>query len=156
MKGWETTETYEVSPAPQEPPLLDQSVIDGIREIDGSGDELLTRVVGLYLEHAPRAFVWLEGLVQSGAAPGDCASAAHALKSLSRNAGAKLAKADLLDGKADKIVTRCASCALGMDGKAEHSLKALDYTMYFCTAGCAERFAKNMTESIEAMEVPDK
>lgn len=90
MKGWETTETYEVSPAPQEPPLLDQSVIDGIREIDGSGDELLTRLVGLYLEHAPRAFVRLEGLVQSGAAPGDCASAAHALKSLSRNAGAKL------------------------------------------------------------------
>jgi HPt (histidine-containing phosphotransfer) domain-containing protein len=90
MKGWETTETYEVSPAPQEPPLLDQSVIDGIREIDATGDELFTRVVGLYLEHAPRAIARLEDLVQSGAAPGDCASAAHALKSLSRNAGAKL------------------------------------------------------------------
>lgn len=83
-----TTATHAVGPAPQEPSLLDQSVIDDIREIDGSGDELLTRAVGLFLEHAPRAFARLEGLVQSGAAPGDCASAAHALKSLSRKAGA--------------------------------------------------------------------
>jgi two-component system sensor histidine kinase BarA len=73
-----------------EVPVIDQSVIDGIREIDTSSDKLLTRIVELYLEHAPRALTRLEGLAQSGAAPGDCASAAHALKSLSRNAGAKL------------------------------------------------------------------
>ena len=63
-------------------------MIDGIREIDATGDDLFTRAVGLYLEHAPRAIARLEDLVQSGAAPGDCASAAHALKSLSRKAGA--------------------------------------------------------------------
>ena len=41
-------------------------------------------------------------------------------------AKAKLAKADLLDGKADKTVTRC-----------------------------AQRFGKNMTESVLAMKIPE-
>ena len=67
----------------------------------------------------------------------------------------KLAKADLLDGKADKIVTRCASCALNMDGKPKHALKVMDYTMYFCTKGCAERFAKHTTESVLGMKIPE-
>ena len=67
---------------------------------------------------------------------------------------AKLSQADLLDGQTDKIVTRCASCALSMDGKSEHALKALDYTLHFCTEGCAKRFGENMTESILAMEIP--
>ncbi|UCE60229.1 MAG: hypothetical protein JSU63_00480 [Phycisphaerales bacterium] len=67
---------------------------------------------------------------------------------------AKLAAADLLDGKADKTVVRCASCALGMDGSAEHALKAHDYTLHFCRAGCAERFGKDIDASILAMEIP--
>ena len=67
---------------------------------------------------------------------------------------AKLAEADLLDGKADKIVTRCASCALKMDGSSEHTRKVLDYTLYFCTEGCAKTFAKNTTESVLAMNIP--
>jgi len=68
---------------------------------------------------------------------------------------ARLAKADLLDGTADKIVTRCASCALGMDGTAEHALKVLDYTLHFCTPGCAQRFGENLTESVLAMKIPE-
>ncbi len=69
---------------------------------------------------------------------------------------AKLAKADLVDGKSDKIVTRCPSCSLRMDGTADHALKALDYTLYFCTEGCAKGFGENMTESILAMKTPDE
>ena len=68
---------------------------------------------------------------------------------------AKLAKADLLDGKADKIVTKCPGCAFKMDGSSEHALEVLDYTLYFCTAECAKNFGKNMTESILAMKIPE-
>ena len=67
----------------------------------------------------------------------------------------KLAAADRLDGKADKIVTKCASCALSMDGKKEHSLKVDEYTLYFCTEKCKSGFAKNTTESIKSLEIPD-
>lgn len=45
---------------------------------------------------------------------------------------AKLEKADAADGKVDKVVSKCAGCALGMDGKAEHSAKLGDYTLHFC------------------------
>lgn len=69
---------------------------------------------------------------------------------------AKLAEADRLDGKADKIVTRCAGCAFNMDGKPDHALKVLDYTLYFCEETCAQQFAKNLTESVLAMKIPEK
>ena len=68
---------------------------------------------------------------------------------------AKLVKADLLDGQADKIVSRCASCALNMDGSSDHALKVLDYTMYFCTEGCAKTFAEDTTKSVLAMKIPE-
>lgn len=67
---------------------------------------------------------------------------------------AKLAKADALDGQTDNVVTRCASCVLRMDGKPEHSLKALDYTLHFCTENCAHEFGKDLTKSVLAMQVP--
>ena len=66
-----------------------------------------------------------------------------------------LSKADLLDGKEDKIVTRCASCMLNMDGTNEHTVKVLDYTMYFCTEHCAKSFAKDTTKSVLAMKIPE-
>jgi len=65
-----------------------------------------------------------------------------------------LAKADALDGQTDKVVSKCASCSLNMDGKPEHSLKAMDYTMHFCTKGCAQKFGKDLTTSILAMNIP--
>ena len=68
---------------------------------------------------------------------------------------AKLAAADLVDGTADKIVTRCASCALGMDGSSDHTLTVMDYTLYFCTERCATAFAEDTTKSILAMEIPE-
>lgn len=68
-------------------PLMDPAVLDTIRSIQSAGDNLVARVVGLYIEHAPVA---LERLVAYGASanPKDIADAAHALKSLSRNVGA--------------------------------------------------------------------
>jgi len=69
---------------------------------------------------------------------------------------AKLAAADALDGKVDKIVVRCASCSLGMDGKAENALETAGYTMYFCSPGCKERFGKDLDTSLAAMKIPAK
>lgn len=68
---------------------------------------------------------------------------------------ARLAKADAVDGKTDKVVAKCAACALGMDGNAEHSLQAHGYTLHLCSADCKEGFAENVDQSIMAMEIPE-
>ena len=67
---------------------------------------------------------------------------------------AKLAQADLVDGTADKIVSKCAGCALAMDGSPEHTLEVAGYTLRFCAAECKETFAKDTTKSILAMKLP--
>ena len=67
---------------------------------------------------------------------------------------AKLAEADKVDGTVDKVVSKCAACALKMDGKAENALKVSGYTMHFCTAKCKEGFEKDTTKSILALEIP--
>ena len=69
---------------------------------------------------------------------------------------ALLAKADSFDGEADKIVARCASCSLGMDGKSDHAVKVLDYTLHFCSERCAQTFAEDTTKSVLAMKIPEK
>ncbi|MCP4592089.1 MAG: hypothetical protein GY842_15250 [bacterium] len=68
----------------------------------------------------------------------------------------KLAGADAIDGTMDKVVTRCASCRLSMDGSSENLLKVAGYSMHFCTAGCKERFAADTAKLILAMEYPEK
>jgi hypothetical protein len=65
-----------------------------------------------------------------------------------------LAKADALDGQSDKIVSRCASCALGMDGSKEHSLHVGEYTMYFCRDDCEQAFSKDVATSVLGLKVP--
>ncbi|MEQ1672255.1 MAG: ATP-binding protein, partial [Hyphomicrobium sp.] len=67
-------------------PLLDDSVLDMIASIQAPGDNLVDRVVGMYIDHAPRM---LEALLACAAGePEEIGKAAHALKSLSRNIGA--------------------------------------------------------------------
>lgn len=83
--------------------------------------------------------------------PGDIASGLDPMAEVK----AKLAKADLLDGKGDKIITRCASCALKMDGKPEHSLEVLGYTMYFCSDKCLKGFSANTMKSVADLVVPE-
>lgn len=56
---------------------------------------------------------------------------------------ATLAKADAKDGAVDKVVHRCAGCALGMDGKAEMPLQVGEYTMHFCKPACLDRYARD-------------
>lgn len=69
--------------------ILDESVLQSIAEMQSPGDDLVARVVGLYLEHAPRALERLAKDYTGGAEAKTIAAAAHALKSLSRNVGAR-------------------------------------------------------------------
>jgi two-component system sensor histidine kinase BarA len=69
--------------------LIDDSVLAQIAEMQAPGDDLVRRILGLYVEHAPKALERLAALVEGGSA-GAAADAAHALKSLSRNVGAAL------------------------------------------------------------------
>ncbi len=87
--------------------------------------------------------------------PADTAKAAKSEAEPTAAVEAKLAQADLLDGKADKIVTRCASCALRMNGTSDHTLKVLDYTLYFCTERGAKTFAEDTTKAVLALEIPE-
>ena len=68
---------------------------------------------------------------------------------------AKLAKADKFDGKTDKVVSKCASCALGMDGKSEHSLEVSGFTLHFCSDDCKTGFEKDTTKVILALKIPE-
>ncbi len=67
---------------------------------------------------------------------------------------AKLAKADAVDGKTDKVVAKCAACSLGMDGSAEHELAVKDYKMHFCSADCKKSFEADPEKSVMAMKIP--
>ena len=68
---------------------------------------------------------------------------------------AKLAKADAFDGKTDKVLSKCASCALGTDGKSEHALEVSGYTLHFCSEGCKTGFEKDTTKAILALKIPE-
>ena len=68
---------------------------------------------------------------------------------------AKLAEADKLDGNADKIVSKCASCALGMDGKSDHALEVSGYTLHFCREECKTGFEKDANKAILALKIPE-
>jgi CheY-like chemotaxis protein len=75
---------------PAKPPdsTIDQTAIDGIRELEGAGNQgILERIIGLYLSGATKL---VEGVI-SAAERGDAESllrAAHTLKSSSANVGA--------------------------------------------------------------------
>ncbi len=66
-----------------------------------------------------------------------------------------LVKADVVDGKADKVVQKCAGCALGMDGHEDHTIKAHGYTLRFCNGNCKKAFEKDTDKSILSMKIPD-
>ncbi len=67
---------------------------------------------------------------------------------------ARLAQADAVDGKVDKVVSKCAGCALGMDGKKEHSFTTSGYVLQFCSEGCKSEFEKDPGRSVLAMKIP--
>ena len=79
-------------------------------------------------------------------APADSSEAALDASTL-----AGLAAADAKDGAADHVVSKCAGCSLMMDGKAEHSLSAGEYTLHLCSSSCKDHFAKDMDASLRGL-----
>ena len=67
---------------------------------------------------------------------------------------AKLAGADLVDGKEDFVVARCPGCALAMEGSAEHSLQVEGYELHFCSDSCRHNFEEDAMAKLAKLEIP--
>ncbi len=67
-----------------------------------------------------------------------------------------LAKADAVDGAADKVVSKCATCMLGMDGTPELSASYGEYKLHFCSEHCKESFTKDPEQALLALKFPEE
>ena len=67
---------------------------------------------------------------------------------------ARLAAADLADGSADHVVSRCAVCNLSMDGSAEFSSSYAGYTFHHCSAHCKETFDHDPAKVVARIKPP--
>lgn len=67
---------------------------------------------------------------------------------------AVLAKADAADGKVDKVVSKCVTCMLGMEGLPENAVTYGEYTLYFCSQTCKENFLKDREKALLALKFP--
>ena len=67
--------------------LIDTGILAEIRDLQSSGDDLVGRIIDLYLEHAPQLLDALIEALPKGNTD-QIADAAHALKSVCRNIGA--------------------------------------------------------------------
>jgi signal transduction histidine kinase/CheY-like chemotaxis protein/HPt (histidine-containing phosphotransfer) domain-containing protein len=92
--------------------LLDAGIFQELQEIDGpDSDTFVWRVFGLYMDHAPRVRDQLALAFRDGDRE-ECARAAHALKSMSHNIGARAVAASV------EAIERCAR-ETGMPEAAE-------------------------------------
>jgi hypothetical protein len=66
----------------------------------------------------------------------------------------KLAAADELDGSKDHLISKCAGCALAMDGSPNHTVKLAESTLQFCSAFCRDEFAKDPVGKLAGLVVP--
>jgi YHS domain-containing protein len=62
---------------------------------------------------------------------------------LSAAAVEALEKADAADGTTDKVVTKCVTCRLHMEGRSENVTSYGGYELRFCTADCKAFFEKD-------------
>ncbi len=87
----------------------------------------------------------------AGAAVADGAAAGAAEETVDEDIGAALAAADAADGKIDRVVSRCMTCSLHMDGEEKYSADAYGYTMHLCSENCLFRFERNPARAIRAL-----
>jgi hypothetical protein len=69
---------------------------------------------------------------------------------------AALAQADAADGKVDKVVSKCLTCMLGMEGKPENAATYGQYTLQFCSTSCKEAFLSDREKAVLALQLPAK
>ena len=67
---------------------------------------------------------------------------------------AALVKADAFDGTEDKVVSRCVTCSLRMDGLEAHPSEIGDYTFHLCSADCLERFEGGKEAALMGVRYP--
>ena len=56
--------------------------------------------------------------------------------------------ADAADGVEDKVAHKCAGCALGMDGSADHAVEVDGYTLHLCSSMCKTYFSKDISGNV--------
>jgi len=66
---------------------------------------------------------------------------------------AQLVAADRLDGSEDKVVSKCASCALHMNGKEEFALELADYRLDFCSDFCQNNYREDGAGKLMALKI---
>jgi signal transduction histidine kinase/CheY-like chemotaxis protein/HPt (histidine-containing phosphotransfer) domain-containing protein len=81
------SETKVPAPSSSDDSFIDDEVLQSIREMQGPGENLVERIVQLYVDHAPAGLDRLSEMIRAENVSGT-AAAAHALRSLSRNIGA--------------------------------------------------------------------
>jgi hypothetical protein len=90
--------------------------------------------------------------------PGAAAPAAsnNSVNAPSAAALAALAKADAADGKVDKVVSKCLTCMLGMEGRPENAATYGQFTLHFCSNNCKEAFLSDPEKVALALKFPAK
>ena len=68
---------------------------------------------------------------------------------------ANLAKADAADGATDKVVSKCLTCNLGMEGSPEHVAKLGDYQLHLCSDKCKAGFEAAPEKALLALKLPE-
>lgn len=69
---------------------------------------------------------------------------------------ATLNAADAFDGTADKVISKCASCALMMDGKPEMKADVAGFEMHFCSAPCQDSYKNDAKGRLETLKIPSE
>lgn len=70
-----------------------------------------------------------------------------------RSAQEILAAADAHDGTADKVVSECGGCMLGMEGDPAHAVEHEGYTLHFCSESCADGFKADPAKGVERLDL---
>ena len=91
-----------------------------------------------------------EASLPSGEDPGPAATPQPSAAGL-----AVLVKADAADGAADKVVSKCLTCNLGMEGSAEHVATLGDYKLHLCSDECKAGFEADPEKALLALKLPE-
>jgi len=64
----------------------------------------------------------------------------------------RMAQADAADGTTDKVIRKCVTCSLYMDGDAAHAATAHGYEVHLCSESCLERFERDPDRAVLSMK----
>ncbi len=67
-----------------------------------------------------------------------------------------LAKADARDGSVDKVVSKCVTCRLVMEGSPEYSVNYGGYAVHLCSEECKKAFSEDPEKALQALSFPEE